>query len=129
MLDPFRLKKPPSFDTTAAAILAEASTLPRSTTDLYHRIVASITPDNATFENTVRPLAEDENVRSGRENHLRFYASTHPAKEVREASHSAADIFQAAEVEVFSQRKLFALVNHIVEQVRATSSATFGEMS
>ncbi|EGP86093.1 uncharacterized protein MYCGRDRAFT_74077 [Zymoseptoria tritici IPO323] len=119
--DPFQLKKAPSFDTTAVAILADAEAVTKHTTALCHRLV-HIDLDDATFSNVIQPIAEDENSRSEKENHLRFYASTHPVKELRDASYAAAEMFSNAEAEFFSQTKLFALVHRVWQQFQAARS-------
>lgn len=125
--NPFIHKTPPSFDTTAAAIIAEAEALINTTTALSQSIITQITPETATFDNTIRPFADDENFRSTKENHLRFYASTHPEKELREASYTAAELFKNAEADLLSQTALYYLVDSVVQ--RAASSPTLDSES
>lgn len=123
-LNPFDRKQPPCFDTTSAAILATAEGMIAKTHALCTDIVTRITADTATFENIVRPLANDENIRSAQENHLRFYASTHPSKELREASYAAADLFNNAEADFFSQPDLLHLIDRAMERARDGPEST-----
>ncbi|KAK4500398.1 hypothetical protein PRZ48_008587 [Zasmidium cellare] len=118
--DSFSHKTPPSFDTTATNIKFDAQALIETTSSLCRRIVDSVTSETATFDNTVRPFAEDENSKSEKENHLRFYASTHPDKELREASYAVTDLFNIAEADLFSRTDYFALVDSVMSKVQSS---------
>lgn len=128
-LIPFRYKTPPSFNTTAAEIKADAEALVEATSHLCNKIVNEINQQSANFENTIRPFAEDENLRSEKENHLRFYVSTNPDKELREASYTVADLFNNAEADLFSRTDYFALVNNILAKEKAGHSLTLDDES
>lgn len=128
-LDPLVHKEPPSFDTSPTALKAEAEALIKTTTALCDEIVSYVNEDKATFDNTIRPIAENENYRSGRENHLRFYASTHPAKEIREASYAVQSLFNNAEADFFSNANLFTLVDFVFRRVRAATETVLDNES
>ncbi|KAF2724833.1 zincin [Polychaeton citri CBS 116435] len=120
-LDPFSYKHPPLFDATASSIVDEARAIVAATVSVCNHVSAKIKPDQADFDNTVRPLAENENARSKRENYLRFYASTSPSRDLRDASNVVASMLNDAETDFFSQRDLFILVDKVMDKIKEGS--------
>ncbi|WPG97469.1 zincin [Acrodontium crateriforme] len=119
--DTFVHQQPLLFDATALSITAEAQALIDGTTCVSSSILAHISPANANFENTILPLVEDENIRSVRENYLRFHASTSPSQDLRDASQRAATMLNDAETDFFSERRLFALVRSVMVKAKQGS--------
>ena len=127
--DPFSYKDPPRFDVTPSYISDTARSLVSTTASVCQDIVNRIKPEEATFNNTIRPLAEDENTRSERENHLRFFTSTSPIKELRDASNAAVTILNDGEIDFCSQRNLFLLIDSIMDTAQKSHSPPIDDQS
>ncbi|KAJ5939723.1 Neurolysin/Thimet oligopeptidase N-terminal [Penicillium verhagenii] len=112
--DLFATQKPPIFDSTPQALEENALEIISTTTSTWNSVVASVQIAHASFENTIWPLIQDENAKFERQRLLRFCASTHPVKEVRNASNEVSKMLNDAEVELFSRRDMFLLVDSVV---------------
>ena len=107
-----------SFDTTASSLVQDAQNLVDQTKSVWDRIVAHVQhPSNATFTNTVLPIALDENASAARI--LRFYASTSPSKELRDASNTATNILSDADAGLYSRTDVFVLVDAVLNKIDA----------
>ena len=127
--DPFFYKDPPLFDATTCSIVDEAEAIIIETILVCNNVLAQVRPEDADFGNTIRPFAENENARSERENHLRFYASTSPSQELRDASNTATNMLNSAETDLFSQRNLFVLVERVLDKARESSTPLVDDQS
>ena len=52
---------PPIFTATPQSVVADAERLIKNSRAIQDKVVAEIKPDDATFANVVRPLAQDDN--------------------------------------------------------------------
>lgn len=107
-------QSPPFFDATPESLRNDAQNLVQRTRKVWHDIVDTIKPDFATFGNVVEPIIQDENAKSTSMRLLRFYASTSPSKELRDASNAVTTIFTDFEVDLFAQPDMFVLVDAVV---------------
>lgn len=106
------------FDASASSLLEGAQKLVGQTKSVWDKIVAHVQhPRNATFTNTVLPIALDENASTARL--LRFYASTSPSKELRDASNAATKILSDADVDLYSRTDVFVLVDAVLNKIDA----------
>jgi metallopeptidase MepB len=95
---------PPLFNATPTSLISDAQELVEDTKRVWDGIVATITTQTATWDNTIMPIIQDENQKSTVVRLLRFYASTSPVPDLRAASHQAATLFNNAEVDLCQTR-------------------------
>jgi metallopeptidase MepB len=112
--------QPPGvFDATPSSILKDANELNNRTSIVWDAIVASVKPENATFENTILPIIHDENEKNTKDRILKFYASTSPSNELRDASNAATTLRNDADVELYLRADMFKLVDVILRKTKA----------
>ncbi|KAK4059871.1 hypothetical protein Trihar35433_10415 [Trichoderma harzianum] len=108
---------PPAFDATPLSLIEEAKTLIDHTRTVWDEVALSVQPNHATFENTIIPIITDENQKHTRLRILRFYSSTSPSKELRDASNSATSTFNDADVELYSRVDIYRLVSEVLNGI------------
>jgi metallopeptidase MepB len=107
---------PISFDATASSLVQDAQNLVDRTKSVWDGIVSDVQhPSNATFTNTILPIAQDENASTARL--LRFYASTSPSKELRDASNAATKALNDADTALYSRTDVFVLVDAVLKKI------------
>jgi metallopeptidase MepB len=102
---------PPSFTATPASLLDDARSLCGTTRSLLDKIVADITPETATFENVVRPLAEDEDKAGLQNRIIGFYQAVSGDAQLRTASSQAEEIMDEFAIEASMREDIFKLVD------------------
>jgi metallopeptidase MepB len=105
---------PPLFNATPTSLLSDAVALVETTKRLWDTLAATVTTQNATFDNTIIPIIQDSNEKSKTLRVLRFYASTSPSPDLRAASQQATSLFNDAEVDLFARQDMFFLVDTVV---------------
>lgn len=105
---------PPLFDATPASLVSDAQELVEDTKRVWDDIVATITPQTATWDNTITRIIQDENQKSTVVRVLRFYASTSPVPELRAASRQATTLFDYAEIDQYARQDMFSLVDAVL---------------
>ncbi|PTB34860.1 uncharacterized protein TrAFT101_002296 [Trichoderma asperellum] len=108
---------PTAFDATPLSIIDEAKALIDHTRTIWDEVAQSVKPNHATFENTIIPIITDENRKYTRLRILKFYSSTSPSKELRDASNSATSLFNDADVELYSREDIYGLVSAILSDI------------
>jgi metallopeptidase MepB len=109
---------PTVFDATASSLIQDAQNLVDQTKSVWDGVVSNVQhPNNATFTNTILPIAQDENASKSRI--LRFYASTSPSKELRDASNAATKILSDADTALYSRIDMFVLVDAVLKKIDA----------
>ncbi|OQD60387.1 hypothetical protein PENPOL_c024G08170 [Penicillium polonicum] len=111
-------QEPPIFDLTPGSLKEKALKITNTTTSIWDLVVAGVQIADASFENTIWPIIQDENVKFEKQRLLLFYASTHPVKDVRDASNDVSNMLTDAEVELFSRRDMFLLVDSVVTKAK-----------
>ncbi|KAJ5506684.1 Neurolysin/Thimet oligopeptidase N-terminal [Penicillium expansum] len=119
----FVTQEPPIFDSTPQSLRQEALKIINATTLTWNLVVAGVQIADASFENTIWPIIQDENAKFEKQRVLLFYRSTSPVKDVRDASNEVSNMFTDAEVELFSRRDMFLLVDSIVTKAKTQGSA------
>ncbi|GAM38564.1 hypothetical protein TCE0_033r09383 [Talaromyces pinophilus] len=105
---------PASFSTSPAGLLDETARLIEEARSLYAQLVDRISPENATFANTILPLSQSENRLLAARKLFGFYNSTSTSSELREASGRASVLFDAFDSETWMRDDLFRLVSNVV---------------
>ncbi|PNP56000.1 hypothetical protein THARTR1_03937 [Trichoderma harzianum] len=106
-------QSPTSFDATPSSLIEEAKALIDHTRTIWDEVALNVKPDYATFENTIIPIVTDENQKYTRLRILRFYSSTSPSKDLRDASNSATSMINDADMELYSRVDIYHLVTAV----------------
>lgn len=104
----------PVFDATPESLRNDARNLVEQTQKVWKDIVNTVKPGSATFNHVIEPIIRDENAKSTSMRLLRFYASTSPSKNLRDASNAVVTKFTDSEVDLFARADVYALVDAVV---------------
>ncbi|KAH0491613.1 hypothetical protein TgHK011_003038 [Trichoderma gracile] len=104
-------QKPPVFTATAESILADAKKSAEQSKKVLDDVVASVSPETATFENTLKPILIDGNESSGPQNIQTFYQHVSTNDSLREASTKAEELLNDFYIEAKMREDVFKLVN------------------
>lgn len=102
---------PPSFTATPASLLEESRDLCGSTRSLLDQIAAEITPETATFENVVLPIAQDEDKAGLQNRIIGFYKAVSGDAQLRTASSQAEEVMDEFTIEASMREDIFKLVD------------------
>lgn len=109
-------QRPPVFSYTPEQIdtgIAEIVAALRKSID---DVVASTTPETATFQNTLQPILETQNQTMGENYRMCFLQNVHPDAAVREASLKADGTIRDLEIELRMRDDIFQRVNAIYQK-------------
>jgi metallopeptidase MepB len=81
------------------------------TRKLLDKIAADVTPETATFENVVLPMAEDENTSNLQTRIIGFYQAVSGDSKLRDASSKAEEIMDEFGIEASMREDIFKLVD------------------
>lgn len=107
---------PPIFNGTADSILREAQQLIEQARSVQDSIASNVTPEAATFDNTLLPIAEEQNIRIYGQHMLEFYQNVSPDEAVRQASRDAEKLFSDLETELGMREDIAVLVRAICKR-------------
>lgn len=102
---------PPLFVGTKDSIVADAKKLCDSTRDLLDKVVADVSPDQATFKNVMAPIVKDENLSALQSRILGFYQYVAADADLRTASTEADKIMDDFGIECAMREDVFKLVD------------------
>ena len=101
---------PPIFIGTAESILEDTKKLIAESKDKEDKLVGDVKPEDATFQNTVNVLAQDENYMSLSSHILAFYQAVSGKKELRDASSKAEELIEEFTIESSMREDIYKLV-------------------
>ncbi|ROW03580.1 hypothetical protein VPNG_07189 [Cytospora leucostoma] len=114
---------PPLFGTTPELLLQEAKDIVASTQAVWDKIVNEVSPEDATIENAILPVAHDENETMLRTDIIYFLATVHPDLDVREAAKDARRLIDEAKVDLYLSSDIFTLIDAVLKKTdQATTS-------
>ncbi|KAJ5320598.1 hypothetical protein N7508_000881 [Penicillium antarcticum] len=117
---PSHLRKPPQappiFTATPQSVVADAERLIKSSRDIQDKLVAEIKPENATFDNVVRPLAQDDNVMGLEAHILGFYQAVSTDSKLRDASSKAEELMDEFFIEAVMREDVFGLFDAVLRR-------------
>lgn len=102
---------PPSFVATPDSLVEDAKKMCDSTRQLLDKIVAEITPEMATFENVVLPMAQEENTAGLQNRIIGFYQAVSTDQKLRDASSKAEEMMDEFSIEASMREDIFKLVD------------------
>ncbi|KAL1992253.1 hypothetical protein VTN49DRAFT_4285 [Thermomyces lanuginosus] len=112
---PEQLKKPPQapplFTATPDSILADTKRLIETSRSVQDRVASSVKPADATFANTLLPLAQDENAMALEAHILAFYQAVSTDQKLRDASSEAEKLLDDFAIETAMREDLYLLVD------------------
>lgn len=112
---------PPLFNPTPESVLEDAKATITQTLSVWNKIVQEVTPETATIENTILPVAHNENEIKLVNDIIFLHSTTHHVKEVREASKAAHRLAEEAEIDLYLRDDMFALVNAVMGKTNEAS--------
>jgi metallopeptidase MepB len=102
---------PPSFTATSTSLIDDARSICSNTRTLLDKIAAEVTPETATFENVILPIAEDENTAGLQSRIIGFYQAVSGDPTLRAASSEAEEIIDDFSIEASMREDIFKLVD------------------
>lgn len=112
----------PTFNLSPSTLLDIATDLVNQVRQAANDLVNHVSPQNATFENTLRPLADIDNELKGKVQYLALFQAVSPSSEMRNASSAAVNMVDKAYLGIFQTPTLFALVNAVYKNYVDTKS-------
>ncbi|KAL2881459.1 hypothetical protein SGCOL_003024 [Colletotrichum sp. CLE4] len=111
---------PPLFATTPTQILTTIRTLITTHHSAQSSIISTVLPQDATYGNTLLPLAHAENALYLTSSLLLFHNAVSPDGATRDASSQARSLLREAELESATNEALFALVDAVYNDTAET---------
>ncbi|KAK1674015.1 metallopeptidase MepB [Colletotrichum godetiae] len=111
---------PPLFATTPTQILTTIRTLITTHHSAQSSIISTVLPQDATYGNTLLPLAHAENALYLTSSLLLFHNAVSPDAATRDASSQARSLLREAEVESATNEALFTLVDAVYNDTAET---------
>ena len=90
---------PPSYTHTPNTVVSVAKELIEKSRSNQDRIAKEVTPETATFDNVIKPLAEDEDEFSNESHIIGFYQYVSVDKDLRDASSEAEKLLDVSELD------------------------------
>lgn len=112
---------PPLFNPTPESVLTDAQATIAKTEEVWDAVTASVVPGEASIENTILPVAHNENEMRIIYDVVYLYATTHPSREVREASKKGKRLADEAEIDRYNREDMFSLVDAVLKKTREDS--------
>ncbi|KAJ5826887.1 hypothetical protein N7447_003650 [Penicillium robsamsonii] len=106
----------PTFNISPSTLLDIATDLVNQVQQATNDLVNRVSPQNATFENALRPLADIDNEVKGKVQYLALFQAVSHLPELRKASSTAVNMVDKAYLGVFQIRSIFALVNAVYKR-------------
>lgn len=83
---------------------------------LLDKIASEITPQSATFDSVIRPIAEAENIDAREDRLIGFYQAVSTDSELRDASSKAEQLMEDYGIESAMRDDIFALVDAVYKK-------------
>ncbi|KAK4032612.1 MepB [Parachaetomium inaequale] len=115
---------PPLFTATPASVIQDAERLVETSRETHNCIAASVSPETASFDTAILPIAHAENARILGARILVFHESASPDPGLREASRKARALLDDFSVEMLMREDLFALVDAVLTKSGTDESSS-----
>lgn len=106
---------PPTFKHDPESLLDATKALIEKSRNTLDRLAKDVTPDTATFDNVIAPLAADENDMGLSSHILGFYQYVSSDPKIREASSQADKLLSEYSIEAGMREDIFKLVNAVAK--------------
>lgn len=112
---PGHLRKPPQappvFTATTQTLIDDAKRLIETSRKVQDDVAARVTPETASFESVMKPLAQDENAMALESHILCFYQAVSTEQQLRDASSKAEELMDEFFIETVMREDVFRLVD------------------
>jgi metallopeptidase MepB len=109
-------QSPPLFTGTASSIIQDTKRLIELSRAVQNKIVANVSPEDATFENAMLPMANDENKMSLEAHILGFYQAVSASPDLRNSSTEAEKLFDDFSIESSMREDVFKRVDAALQK-------------
>ncbi|RKF79802.1 Saccharolysin [Golovinomyces cichoracearum] len=113
---------PPLFTATADSLIEDSKTICDEIKASLDKIVADVSPENANFTNTVKVMAEADDLVSLRTRIISFYQAVSTDSKLRDASSKAEGIMDEFGIEAAMREDVFKLVDAAYKASKANES-------
>lgn len=120
-------QEPPLFTATATSLVDDAKKLCEKSRRLLDDIVAHVTPETATFANTVLPMTQDEDENALQARIIGFYQAVSTDAALRDASSKADEIMDEFGIEAAMREDVFRLVDAAWQKAKKGEEVLDGE--
>ena len=110
---------PPSFRATPTSIALRVQSLIEAGNKVLDDIVSAVSPDTATFENVVLPLAHAENARRSESGIIRSFQTAVLDEALRNASRDAGEALDEFELQMWQRADVYRLVDAVRQSIEA----------
>ncbi|OQE04995.1 hypothetical protein PENVUL_c028G07869 [Penicillium vulpinum] len=110
------IPEPPNFNISPSTLLEIATGLINHLQQASNDLISRVSPQNATFENSIRPLADIDNEIKAKVQYLALFQAVSPSPEMRKASSTVVNMVDKAYLGLFQIPSLFALVNAVYKK-------------
>lgn len=107
---------PPTFDATTKSVVDGANRICDLSRKITDDIVAKVKESDVNFENTLLPMAHDENNQGLEAHIITFYQAVSTNQELRDASTEAEQIFDNFSIEASMREDVFKLVDALLKK-------------
>ena len=107
---------PPLFTATPKTVISETKDMLGRTKELVDDIVGHINDKEATFQNVLVPMAQDENKQALESHILGFYQSVSTNSELRDASTEAEKLMDDFWIDMSMREDVFQLVDAVLKK-------------
>ncbi|CZR62648.1 related to metalloproteinase [Phialocephala subalpina] len=101
---------PPLFTATKDSLVDDAKKLCQGTRNLLDKLAKDIKPADASFENVLLPMAQDEDKTALDSRVIGFYQAVSTDSELRDASSKAEELMDELNIEASMREDIYALV-------------------
>ena len=102
---------PPKFTGTPKSLIEDTKRIIEKSKNLQDQLVKDIKPEEATFENSCLPRAQDDNADALETHIIGFYQAVSTSQELRDASSDAEKLMDDFGIESIMREDVFALVD------------------
>lgn len=115
-------QKPPLFKATTESLIEDTKRLIQRSSEVQNEIVRNVpSPDQATFENVMQPLAQLEDFVAVESHIITFYQAVAPHEVIRSASSEAKKLLRDFSIETAARENLFVLIDGVYQKTRDSS--------
>lgn len=107
---------PPLFTGTASSIIEDTRRLIKVSRGVQDKVVANVKPDDASFDNVVKPMITDENKMALESHILCFYQAVSASQDLRNVSTEAEKLFDDFSIESSMREDIYKLVQAALQK-------------
>jgi metallopeptidase MepB len=107
---------PMNFNPNPGQLLAAAEDRKRAAIRVVEKIISEVHAADATFENSILPLIQNENLRSRNDPPVGFLEEVSPSKDLRDASRQAQVLLSDSMQDVSTREEIYTIVTAVLQK-------------